>query len=103
MEILPGQAIFLAGITLALAFQDACGGDSRQAHAVANKQDDVLRAAGHRATRCGLGGTIAEPPGGGFVSRMHDRGNLDDDDVPDLRRRCRWCVPLQPSARGGHK
>jgi hypothetical protein len=58
-EVLEGEAVVLSEPALALPFQDACGGDGRDAHAVADEQDDVAGA--QRAPRlfAGTRGDVA--------------------------------------------
>ena len=86
----PGQPVAFAGPALALAVEDPRGSHRRQAHAVADEQDQVARASVHRAARGRLRGAVAEPPRGGFAIGMADRGH-GDDGIGSRRRsaRCR--------------
>ncbi len=76
-EALPAQQVLLARTALALAVEDARGGDGGQAHAVAKEQDDVLRASVHGAVGGGAGGAVAIPPGRRLAAGMGDDRDID--------------------------
>src|SRR5690606_30060685 len=91
-EALPGQQVAFARLALALAVEDARRGDGRQAHAVADEQDDVLRLAAERTARGRLRRAMAEPPLGRLAFGTLDLRDRDRRLWRSGRRhRGRWC------------